>query len=159
MEIKLCQSFVNSHGGFHKTKQNKTKQNKTKQNKTKQNKTKQNKTKQSKTKHLIYRHTTNFFLQFSASDNPHGRFRIASNTQRITVENDLSRVLRFTIQRIEGKFGDVRVNYQLVYSRNYPGSLNGFVVIRNEESDVSFGRDIFSRLYSKRHRPANARQL
>ena len=132
MEIKLCQ-INNSHGGFHET------------------------------KHLIYRYTnlqgTFFFLQFSASDNPHGRFRIASNTQRITVENDLSRVLRFTIQRIEGKFGDVRVNYQLVYSRNYPGSLNGFVVIRNEESDVSFGRDLFSRLYSKRHRPANARQL
>ena len=137
--------------------------NKTKQNKTKQNKTPPPPKKKHPKKHFIYRYTnlqgTYFFLQFSASDNPHGRFRIASNTQRITVENNLSRVLRFTIQRIEGKFGDIRVNYQLVYSRNYPGSLNGFVVIRNEESDVSFGRDIFSRLYSKRHRPANARQL
>ena len=74
---------------------------------------------------------------FRASDYPHGRFRLGTSTQRITVEDDLSRVLRFTVQRTEGKFGDVSVNYQLAYSRNYPGSLNRFVVIRDGESEVS----------------------
>ena len=79
---------------------------------------------------------------FRASDNPHGRIRIASNAQRIAVEDDLRRVLSFTFHRTEGTFGDVRVNYQLVYSRNYPDSLNGFVVIGNAESDVSSRKNI-----------------
>lgn len=85
---------------------------------------------------------TKFSVIFRASDHPHGRFRIASNSQRIAVEDDLRRVLSFTIHRTEGTFGDVRVNYQLVYSRNYPGSLNAFVDIRNAESDVSSKKDI-----------------
>lgn len=78
-----------------------------------------------------------FTLKFlsRASDNPHGVFRIGSNTQRITVGKDLSRVLSFKIQRTGGRFGDVRVNYQLVYSRNYPGSLNGFLVIHDGENE------------------------
>ena len=58
------------------------------------------------------------------------------------MENDLSRVLRFAIQRVAGTFGDVRVNYQLLYSRNYPSSLSGFVVMKNGESDVSSKEDI-----------------
>ena len=50
--------------------------------------------------------------------------------------------LSFTFHRTEGTFGDVRVNYQLVYSRNYPDSLNGFVVIGNAERDVSSRKNI-----------------
>ena len=72
-----------------------------------------------------------------ASDYPHGRFRIASGSEQILVRSDLTRILQFMIERVDGVFGNVRVNFQLIYSRNFPVSLDGFVLVQNGERSVS----------------------
>lgn len=75
------------------------------------------------------------FIPTRANDNPHGAFRLRPNAQRITIDENLSRTLSFTVERIGGKFGEVKVSYSLEYSKE---NSKGYVTIGNDEIDVSF---------------------
>ena len=76
-----------------------------------------------------------FILNSSANDDPHGIFKLQSGAQKVQVIGS-SRLLRFTVQRDQGTFGAVDIQYEVRHSEWYPTEMKGSVTVPSGQSQV-----------------------
>ena len=78
---------------------------------------------------------SSFILNFSANDDPHGIFKLQSGAQKVQVIGS-TRLLLFTVQRDQGTFGAVDIQYEVRHSEWYPSEMKGSVRVPSNKSQV-----------------------